>query len=277
MGRAVKVLFGCQTEDTKSGFLISPKVRHLSSPKSIVRGWSNPFLSRRFNLELLNFQSPAAAEYETAFLGLLLSIKAKRRAFEFVDATRRGRCVLIGEGDLSFALAIARDPKAQAENIIATTYETERNLNLTTSANAVSLTATGARVLHGIDACRLDDSRLPNRAELVAFQFPNTGTRRSVYGRTDNHILVRRFLRAARIRLSANGVIIVTIVNNSHHLGAFDLSAAASWADCEVIENLPFYRSVWLGYSHVNTNKPHESALSNYRSCSTWVFRPKRR
>lgn len=222
---------------------------------------------------------PSAADYEAviAFQRLVALLEEKRRTFDFPTMTRRGPCIFVGEGDLSFSLALARRPKSQPSQIVASTYESERALCPSARRNALTLLNIGAKVLHSIDARHLEDTRLPSRAELITFQFPNTGTRRSVYGRTENHVLIRRFLKSARSRLSGSGLIVVTIVNSPHHLGAFDLPAAAQWAECEVIEVLPFYRSAWSGYSHVNTNDASESALSKYRSCSTWVFKPVKR
>ena len=219
----------------------------------------------------------ATDETNVAFQRFVGLVEAKSRSFGFVGATRRGKCILVGEGNLSFALAIARHPKGHASNLIATTFEAARACSPAAIENAKALSRLGARVIHGVDARTLTEKHLPARADLVAFQFPNTGTRRSVYNRTDNHILVRRFLTAARARLSANGLIAITIVNSPHHLGAFDLPQAATWAGCDVLEVLPFYRSTWSGYGHVNTNDPEQSALRHHRSCSTWVFRAAKR
>jgi hypothetical protein len=222
-------------------------------------------------------QPNAKEEAAAAFEHLLVLLEQKRRTFDFAAMTRVGRCVFVGEGDLSFARALARDPKSYAANIIATTFEAESSVCPAGKTNARSLTDLGAKVLHGVDARLLDGRNLPTEAELIAFQFPNTGTRRSIHGRTDNHILLRQFLRAAASRLRATGRIAVTLVNSPHHLGAFDPATAAEWAGCKVVEALPFYRSAWSGYGHVNTNDASESALSKYRSCSTWVFKPVRR
>jgi hypothetical protein len=221
----------------------------------------------------LNTKESAAAAFER----LVVLLEQKRRTFDFAAMTRTGKCVFVGEGDLSFARALASDPKSRAANIIATTFEAERSVCPAGRTNARSLIDLGAKVLHGVDARHQDDRNLPAMAELIAFQFPNTGTRRSVHGRTDNHVLLRRFLRAAASRLRATGRVAVTLVNSPHHLGAFDPPAAAEWAGCEVVDALPFYRSAWAGYGHVNTNDASESALSKYRSCSTWVFKPVRR
>lgn len=214
------------------------------------------------------------SESDHALNALLLLLEAKKRTFDFVDRTRRGSILLVGEGDLSFALALACAPRSRATNIVSTTFECANQVSKSTSKNAGELRKRGAKVLHGIDACRLDDQRLAKRYDTIGFQFPNTGTRRSVHGRTDNHVLVRRFLRAAKNHLMSSGNMAITIVNSPHHLGAFDLPQAADWAGCEVCDVLPFYRSAWKGYGHVNTNDEDESALSGYRSCSTWVFRP---
>lgn len=221
----------------------------------------------------LNAKEDAAAAFER----LVVLLEQKRRTFDFAATTRIGKCVFVGEGDLSFARALACDPKSCAGNIIATTFEAERSVYPAGRTNARSLSDLGAKVLHGVDARNLNNRNLPTMAELIAFQFPNTGTRRSVHGRTDNHVLLRRFLRAAASRLRLTGRIAVTLVNSQHHLGAFDPPSAAEWADCEVVEVLPFYRSAWSGYGHINTNDASESALSKYRSCSTWVFKPVRR
>lgn len=224
-----------------------------------------------------NRQLIAPEVAEAAFERLVVLLEQKRRPFDFAAMTRIGKCVFVGEGDLSFVRALALDPKSCPGHIIATTFEAERSVCPAARRNARSLSDLGAKVLHGVDARHLDDRNLPAMAELIAFQFPNTGTRRSVHGRTDNHILLRRFLRAAASRLKLTGRIAVTLVNSPHHLGAFDPPSAAEWAGCEIVEVLPFYRSAWSGYGHVNTNNASESALSKYRSCSTWLFKPVRR
>lgn len=221
-----------------------------------------------------SFSADSFSESNYALDALLLLLEAKRRTFDFAGRTRRGSVLLVGEGDLSFALALACAPRSRATNIVATTFESANQVSESASRNACELRKRGAKVLHGIDACRLDDQRLAKRYDTIGFQFPNTGTRRSVHGRTDNHVLVRRFLRAAKRHLMSLGNMTITIVNSPHHLGAFDLPQAADWAGCEVCDVLPFYRSAWKGYGHVNTNDEDESALSGYRSCSTWVFRP---
>jgi len=211
---------------------------------------------------------------DIAFERFVGALEYKRRTFDFATMTREGACVFVGEGDLSFAYALAKCPKSQPRNLIATTYESVSGVCSAGRANARALQKVGATVLHGVDARCLNDERLPARANLIAFQFPNTGTRRSVHGRTDNHILIRRFLASAAARLKRGGLITITVVNSPHHLGAFDLPGAAKWAACRVEDVFPFFRSAWPGYGHVNTNDPKESALSKYRSTSTWVFRP---
>lgn len=203
----------------------------------------------------------------------LADIQSKGRAFDFVALTRGKPILLVGEGDLSFALALARDPKSCTKNIVATTFERLEQLSEAALKNARELTRIGATVLHGADACRLDGTLPCETFEAIVFQFPNTGTRRSVHGRTDNHVLVRRFLPAARGRLRQFGRVLITIVNSPHHNGAFDLPAAADWAGFELEGVYPFYRSAWKGYGHVNTNDDDESALVKYRSCRTWAFR----
>lgn len=68
----------------------------------------------------------AAEDAFVAFERTVAFIEQKRRAFDFPAMTRIGACVFVGEGDLSFAHALARDPKSRAPNVIATTFEAER-------------------------------------------------------------------------------------------------------------------------------------------------------
>jgi len=75
-----------------------------------------------------NRQRNAKEDAAAVFERLVVLLEKKGRTFDFSATTQIGKCVFVGEGDLSFARALARDPKSCALNITATTFEAERSV-----------------------------------------------------------------------------------------------------------------------------------------------------
>lgn len=97
-------------------------------------------------------------------------------------------------------------------------------------------------------------------------------SRAPIYGRNPNHILARKFLRSAAKQLAADGLAIITIVDNPHYDGAFSLPAAAQFAGFGKPLVYSFKPSRFPGYRHTNT-QGDSSALVKHRNFKTWVFR----
>lgn len=213
------------------------------------------------------------ARLDDAFEAFVAILHKKGRTFGFLEEVALGDVLLVGEGNLSFALALARQSGPYTRRIFATTFERAQSLQSEARRNASYLRALGAQVAHGVDATKLEASLGYRRFRLVVFQFPNLNSRSPLYGRNPNHIVVRRFLRAALQHLDQDGRIAVTIVNSPYYLGAFNLPDAARSAGYQEPEVFSFNPKDFPGYRHVNTAGA-ESALSHYRSFSTWIFRP---
>jgi hypothetical protein len=192
--------------------------------------------------------------------------------FDFISYLERGQTLLVGEGNLSFALSLALRMKAWRRNLVATTYEPERRLSEVTSANATRLRRLGVRVLHAIDATKLDAIFEHRRFGLIVFQFPNVASREPLHGRNPNYILVRRFLRSARSILLRNGRIAITAIDSPFYDGAFAMSEAAKWAAFSEPDVHPFKFSDHPSYSHANTLDDAESAITSKDKCQTYVF-----
>ncbi|MEM9734265.1 MAG: Rossmann-like fold-containing protein, partial [Pseudomonadota bacterium] len=127
----------------------------------------------------------------------------KADPFDFQCRLKRGPMLLVGEGNLSFSLALAKKVR-KPFSLVATTYDHVNKISPRAKRNAETLKKGGVKVLHGVNATRLHKT-FRRAFSTVVFQFPNTGDRRSVYGRTSNHHLVRRFLTSCDKILIRNG------------------------------------------------------------------------
>jgi 25S rRNA (uracil2634-N3)-methyltransferase len=122
--------------------------------------------------------------------------------FDFAAKVKSGRVLLVGEGNLSFSLALARLAGTPAGNMTSTTFQSANDYSEAVRKNALKLQNRGVNVMSGVDATKLSKWFGRAKFDLVVFQFPNIGSRLPLYGRNPNHVLVRRFLRSARITLA---------------------------------------------------------------------------
>lgn len=72
--------------------------------------------------------------------------------FDFAARARLGSALFVGEGNFSFALALARLKGVSPSSILATAYEDEVDLGDTAYDNAAKLLKLGAQVKTGVDA-----------------------------------------------------------------------------------------------------------------------------
>ena len=139
---------------------------------------------------------------------------------------RSGMNVLtVGDGDLSFSLAIARllakeGNGLNGQRLIATSYESRETLERVYPnfrETAEELESYGAHVEYEVDATRLSDNlSLSNMQEIprfhrIVWNFPCTAISQGQDGQNaameDNKELIRRFVRDARHLLDENGEI----------------------------------------------------------------------
>ncbi len=200
----------------------------------------------------------------------------KNRPFDFVSCARSGRVLLVGEGNLSFSLALARLVGSPVRGMTSTTFQGVAECTRETSRNAEALRKLGASVIASVDATNLEKWFNNLKFDLIIFQFPNVGSRSPLYGRNPNHVLVRRFLRSAAQHLRIYGKVAITVLNSPHYDGAFDVDDAARRNHYEIPVAYPFYFSDYPGYTHVKTNDDGTSVASSDSECVTYVFERKR-
>lgn len=195
----------------------------------------------------------------------------KTANFDFVGQIAKGKTLLVGEGNLSFSLSLARKRSVSAGNLTATTYEKETALSDSAIENAETLRLLGVQVLHNIDATKINSSFEGKQFESIVFQFPHTGSREPIYGRNPNFILVRNFLRSAADLLSPNGLVLITAVDTPHYQGAFQFEDAAKFAGFQSPVSYLFDADDFPGYEHIMTNED-TGALNHHDEFRTWVF-----
>ncbi|MXN63273.1 DUF2431 domain-containing protein [Stappia sp. GBMRC 2046] len=233
----------------------------------------NKVLGRPLRVEPAAVEAKFTHDFlEQTLIEQLLVHKGKLGAFDYVQTVSQGRTLFLGEGNLSFSLALAKLRPTVAKDFTATTFEPARRLSPAALQNASQLARMGAKVLNGINATRLQTHFGATKFHSIIFNFPNVASRTPIYGRNPNHILARKFLRSAAGQLVRGGLVVMTVVDSSFYAGAFGLPAAARFAGFGEPEIHKFKPSRFPGYMHANT-LGGQSALAKYRSFSTWVFR----
>ncbi len=191
--------------------------------------------------------------------------------FDLTSALARGTLLLVGEGNLSFALSLAGIAKFHPRQITATTYETEQNLTNDAISNATALRYSGVAVINGVDATNLRANFGSERFDNIAFQFPNTGSREPIEGRNPNFVLIREFLESASGQLTQGGKVFITAVDSPYYEGAFHFDEAAKITGFKAPVKQPFNPDDFPGYEHSMTNED-ESAIDDYDKFATWIF-----
>jgi len=195
-------------------------------------------------------------------------------SFDIVTQIASGRCLLVGEGNLSFARSLLNFQRVSPSKIVATTFERLNSLSEETITNAKYISGKGVVILNGVNARKLGVALGSSKFSTIVFQFPHTGRRHPVEGKNPNYVLVRDFLNSARRHLTQNGRICISAVDNPHYQGAFQFEKAAASAGYYPPSIHPFAPKRFRGYSHTMRHEDG-SALAGHRNYKTWVFKPK--
>lgn len=205
---------------------------------------------------------------------LFYLLKQTRKPFDFVGHIAGGNILLVGEGNLSFALSLTKKNRINPANITASTFEKESELSDAAIENASKLRAAGVTVRHGINAAKLHLTTGNAAFDHIIFQFPHTGSREPIDGQNPNFILVRDFLKSAIRKLKRSGTVLISAVDTPHYHGAFQFDEGASIAGYQPPEIYKFDPNDFSGYHHTMTHQDGD-ALSNHDAFATWLFKPK--
>lgn len=196
------------------------------------------------------------------------------KAFDFPKQMRKGRTLLVGEGNFSFSLSLIRSRAVDPKSVVVTTLQSAARLPRGSAKNASQLRNAGTRVQHKVDATKLCESFSKNLFQTIVFNFPNVGSRQPKYGRNPNHDLVRAFLQSSKDVLANGARVLITSVDSPHYRGVFQFPLAAEKTGFEIERVHRFYPTAFRGYTHINTND-EDSAVSEHAKFCTWVFKQK--
>ncbi len=203
---------------------------------------------------------------------LLYLLKQARPKFDFTAHIAGRNALLVGEGNLSFALSLSKRKVINPRQLTTSTYEIESQLSDLTLANAASLRKAGATVLHGVNAWKLDTSFGSQVFDHIIFQFPHVGSREPIRGHNPNFVLVRDFLKSASKQLAANGTVMISAVDTPHYHGAFQFGIVAANAGFQPPEVYIFDPDDFPDYTHTMTHQDGD-ALTHHDTFATWVFK----
>ncbi|KAD7117438.1 hypothetical protein E3N88_04706 [Mikania micrantha] len=190
------------------------------------------------------------------------------------------KILLVGEGDFSFSLCLARSFRS-ARNIVATTVDTTEELvKKYTYAidNLRELQDLGAVVLCGVDATTMGNHFFltTQRFNRIVYNFPHVGFRFPEDNACQiklNKELVKGFLRNAKMLLKKdNGEIHIT-----HKLGEpydkWDLVKKAHKIDLVLNGTTPFFRNIYPGYAQKRAHGASADAPFRLGDSATFRFR----
>eukprot|EP00211_Chloroparvula_japonica_P016491 CAMPEP_0119147126 /NCGR_PEP_ID=MMETSP1310-20130426/39906_1 /TAXON_ID=464262 /ORGANISM="Genus nov. species nov., Strain RCC2339" /LENGTH=190 /DNA_ID=CAMNT_0007139067 /DNA_START=44 /DNA_END=612 /DNA_ORIENTATION=- len=175
---------------------------------------------------------------------------------------RHLRTLLVGEGDFSFAVALACDV-GSAENMVATSHDDLRTLGTKypdkAEGNIGMLKKLGIRgVLHDIDARELHQSKrlkaLSDRFDRVIFNFPHVGGGTLEAVEENRTLLIDFLISAAQVLDPRSGCVLITLRNSPFYLSWDVPSLENRVAPLRFAGSEPFDARRFLNYVPVRTD-----------------------
>ncbi|KAK9268096.1 hypothetical protein L1049_010535 [Liquidambar formosana] len=190
------------------------------------------------------------------------------------------RILLVGEGDFSFSLCLAK-AFGSARNMVATSLDKQEEIAGKFSngiENVRELEERGCLVLYGVDAMKMSQHFFlrTQRFDRIVYNFPHVGFRYREGSNCQillNKSLVKEFLKNAKVLLKeGNGEIHV-----SHKEGdpydKWDLVKKAEKIELVLHETVPFCKDNYPGYGNKRANGAFSDAPFHLGYCSTYKFK----
>uniref|UniRef100_A0A2N9FKB2 25S rRNA (uridine-N(3))-methyltransferase BMT5-like domain-containing protein n=1 Tax=Fagus sylvatica TaxID=28930 RepID=A0A2N9FKB2_FAGSY len=189
------------------------------------------------------------------------------------------RILLVGEGDFSFSLCLAR-AFGSASNMVATSLDTQEDIARKYRkgiGNVRKLEERGCFVLHEVDAEQMSQHFFlrTQRFDRIVYNFPHVGFlfSESNYRQIQlNKRLVKSFLKNAKVLLRKEGEIHVAHKEGEPY-SKWDLVGIAEEIGLVLHDVVPFYKDEYPGYRNKRGHGSCPDAQFNLGDCSTYKFR----
>ncbi|XP_059663761.1 uncharacterized protein At4g26485-like [Cornus florida] len=190
------------------------------------------------------------------------------------------RILLVGEGDFSFSLCLAR-AFASAHNMVATSLDTHQDLATKYSngtENVRLLEEMGCIVLSGVDAKQMSQHHFlkTQRFDRIVYNFPHVGF---IFPEGNgcqiklNKQLVKGFLRNAKILLRKEEGEIHVSHKEGDPYNQWDLVKKAEKIGLMLNESIPFCRNKYPGYDNKRAHGNFSDAPFHLGDCTTFKFK----
>ncbi|KAF8410899.1 hypothetical protein HHK36_003436 [Tetracentron sinense] len=189
------------------------------------------------------------------------------------------RILLVGEGDFSFSLCLAK-AFGSATNMVATSLDNQDSLAKKYSyaiGNVRDLEEMGCLVLHGVDATNMSQHFFlrTQRFDRIVYNFPHVGFlfREASYCQIElNKKLVKGFLRNAKVLIKEKGEIHVTH-KTSNPYNKWNLVEKAEKIGLVLHESVPFCKEDYPRYGNKRAHGSLPDAPFRLGECSTFKFK----
>lgn len=181
--------------------------------------------------------------------------------------------LLVGEGDFSFALCLARAFRS-ASNMVATSLDSKESLRMNYSRatiNLMELKRFGCNILHGVDALSMYQHPLllDKLFDRIVFNFPQD--KYTPYKIQHHQKLVLGFLQSARKMLSCNGEVHVTL-KSVYPFNKWEVVKLAEKAGLILVEKVPFKMPEYPCYANKRGFGSNWNQKFDVGSCNTFKF-----
>ncbi|KAJ0081670.1 hypothetical protein Patl1_09650 [Pistacia atlantica] len=191
------------------------------------------------------------------------------------------RILLVGEGDFSFSLCLARE-FGSAHNMVATSLDTQENIGRKYSnglGNIRELEERGCLVLYGVDAKQMSQHYFlrTQKFDRIVYNFPHVGFifRENSYCQIQlNKGLVKEFLRNAKLLLKEGKGEIHVSHKEGDPYNKWELVKKAEKIGLILHEAVPFCKEDYPGYTNKRAQGNQSDASFRLGDCRTYKFRP---
>ncbi|XP_058725457.1 uncharacterized protein At4g26485-like [Vicia villosa] len=189
------------------------------------------------------------------------------------------RILIVGEGDFSFSLSLAR-AFGSAVNMVATSLDDRESLVLqygSASSNLRELEVLGCTIFHNVDVHNMTQHHYLNNKSFnrIIFNFPHAGF--DYRESTDIQIMLHKrlvsgFLKSAKYMLSIFGGEIHVSHKTTYPFSTWDIKGLAENERLIFIEEVDFLQSYYPGYSNKRGSGSQCDQSFPIRKSSTFKF-----